>query len=140
MRIVLPIVIAAALAIYALIDCGQADRAKVRPPGKPLWLLIILVPIVGPVAWLVLGRPAAAAGRPASAPRPRPLAPDDDPEFLRRIRPVTDPRPAPPRPEPEPEVDTGPDRRDDTPDPAPQRDEADHRNGPETDPGDGDTR
>jgi hypothetical protein len=47
--------------------------------------VIVLVPLVGPLLWLLLGRarPAGAAGRPA----PRPTgAPDDDEAFLRSLR------------------------------------------------------
>lgn len=87
MRIALPIIIAVALAVYAFIDCGQTERHRVRSLTKPAWLLIILIPILGPVAWLLLGRPHAPdRPGPRSAPRPRPVAPDDDPEFLRQIR------------------------------------------------------
>ncbi|HSK27397.1 MAG TPA: PLD nuclease N-terminal domain-containing protein [Jiangellales bacterium] len=79
--LVLPII----LAVYALIDCAQSEPARVRGPRRALWaLLIVLLPVVGPVAWLVGGRPRSGPRRP---PRPvaPPLAPDDDPEFLRQM-------------------------------------------------------
>jgi Phospholipase_D-nuclease N-terminal len=90
-----------ALLVYCLIDCIQTDSALVRNLPKPFWiLLIVIVPLVGGIAWLVAGRPEgapAATGRPGWRPAGRgptsgyslpnaPLGPDDDPDFLRQIR------------------------------------------------------
>jgi hypothetical protein len=82
------------LAIYALVDCAQTPSAEIRGLPKPAWLAVIVLPLVGPVSWLVLGRqqstlrrllwPSAAAGRSAPSTR-RSLAPDDDPDFLRQL-------------------------------------------------------
>lgn len=86
MRIALPIVVAVILAVYALIDCLQTDPADVRRPRRAVWLaLIVVVPVLGPVAWLL-----TTARRRRRPPRqvPRPVAPDDDPDFLREIREV----------------------------------------------------
>jgi hypothetical protein len=86
-----------ALYIYALIDLLRAPSAEVRLLPKWLWaIVIVLVFVVGPVMWLGLGRPRAqyppgggdGGGGPGGrrGPGPRgPVAPDDDPEFLRRI-------------------------------------------------------
>ncbi|MBB2923934.1 PLDc N-terminal domain-containing protein [Cellulomonas cellasea] len=95
----LPYLIELALLVYCLIDCIQTDSSLVRNLPKPLWvLLIVVVPIVGAIAWLVAGRPersarsrhvpwpsTATAGFPEYE-RPRPVAPDDDPEFLASVR------------------------------------------------------
>ena len=43
--------------------------------------MILLLPFAGPVLYLMLGRAPEAPPAPAA----RPLAPDDDPEFLRRL-------------------------------------------------------
>ena len=77
------IVVAVAFIVYSLVDCAMADRARIRGPRKPIWLLIILLlPVLGGVLWFVIGR-----GRRGAAARPsRIVAPDDDPAFLRRIR------------------------------------------------------
>lgn len=94
-RFLLP-AIQLALLVYCLIECIQSDEGSVRNLSKIWWiLLIIFVPIVGPVAWLVAGRPTTtAAGRTVPWPatrtagfpeyeRPRPpRGPDDDPAFL----------------------------------------------------------
>jgi hypothetical protein len=90
---VLPYFAEAGLLVYCLIECLQADEGRIRNLSKTGWvLLIILVPIVGGVAWLVAGRPVTPARRvpwpstqTAGFPeyeRPRPLGPDDDPTFL----------------------------------------------------------
>jgi hypothetical protein len=72
------------LTLYALIDCIRTDDSEVRGVPKVVWvLLILLVTVVGPIAWIVAGRNRSSPG-PVQRP-PGPVAPDDDPEFLRRI-------------------------------------------------------
>ncbi|HVN12587.1 MAG TPA: PLD nuclease N-terminal domain-containing protein [Kineosporiaceae bacterium] len=79
---VVVVLVAVGLMVYALVDCLRADARDLRLLPRPVWLLAILVPIVGAVLYLMLGgRPARLPVEPAS----RPLAPDDDPEFLRRL-------------------------------------------------------
>ncbi|HEX5334888.1 MAG TPA: PLD nuclease N-terminal domain-containing protein [Propionicimonas sp.] len=97
----LPTAIALALAIFCLIDCIQSDEHRIRNLPKWAWfVLIILIPIAGPVVWLLAGRPTRAsaggdvtwpttrtAGFPQyERPRQRAKAPDDDPEFLRSLK------------------------------------------------------
>ena len=86
-----------ALYIYAMLDLVRAPSAEVRLLPKWLWAIVVLVIfLIGPLMWLVLGRPRAeyppgggeggAGGSGGRGPGPRgPVAPDDDPEFLRRI-------------------------------------------------------
>ncbi|HEV7711660.1 MAG TPA: PLD nuclease N-terminal domain-containing protein [Asanoa sp.] len=83
------------LAVAALISCLSAEEGEIRALPRIAWVLIILFfPLIGGVAWFVAGRPdsrrAAGQWRPGSgfpeAERPRPKAPDDDPEFLRSIK------------------------------------------------------
>jgi hypothetical protein len=83
------------LLAYALVDVIATDTQLIRNLPKFIWVfVVILVPIVGPMSWLVLGRPRGGSllpgttARDSVAPqhdRRRPLAPDDDPEFLRRL-------------------------------------------------------
>ncbi|MBX9246598.1 PLDc N-terminal domain-containing protein [Actinotalea ferrariae] len=95
----LPIVVELALLVYCLIDCIQTEAGAERNLNKTVWIfIIILIPIAGPVAWLVAGRPTKqGAGRSVPWPstqtagfpeyeRPAPpRGPDDDPEFLAGI-------------------------------------------------------
>jgi hypothetical protein len=78
------------LLVLALIGCLSAETVRVLP--RAVWVLVILVlPLVGPVAYFVAGRPVAdgpsgSAARPLGPrPRPRPSAPDDDPDFLKTL-------------------------------------------------------
>ena len=86
------------LSLYALIDCILTPGAETRTLPKWLWLVVVvIVPVLGPVGWLLGGRPARgkvdveAAAPAGPAPRVRtrgrrgPVAPDDDPAFLRKL-------------------------------------------------------
>ena len=86
-----------ALMVVALIDCLSTDEYAVRNLPKGAWVfLILLFSPIGGIAWFVAGRPQhhpvsrGGEWRPGGgfpeADRPRAnLAPDDDPEFLRRL-------------------------------------------------------
>lgn len=80
--------------LYAFIDCVLIPGALARALPKWVWLVVIvLVPFFGAVAWLLAGRPqrqpAAVPGGPVARVLPRrsrgPVAPDDDPTFLRKL-------------------------------------------------------
>jgi hypothetical protein len=69
---------AAVLTVFAVVDCALTERFRVRALPKWAWLLIaLLVPVVGPLLWLVIGR-GSARTRPVT----RVIGPDDDPDFL----------------------------------------------------------
>jgi hypothetical protein len=75
------------LAIYCLVQLAQARSDLVRTLPRWAWaLLIVLLPLLGSVAWLFVGRPQGPP-RPNPPRRGRPVAPDDDPDFLRGLRP-----------------------------------------------------
>ena len=95
------IVLILALTIYSLLDCARTPEESMpaRMP-KLLWIVIIvMVTVIGPIAWFIVSRVKAAEDRDGAveptvwsskdgtrfrrAERPRPVAPDDDPEFLR---------------------------------------------------------
>lgn len=83
----LPWVMALVLYIYCWFEIAQSDPAEVRQLPRGLWALIVVVPFLGAIAWLALGRPnGTSARRPVARSSPRTLAPDDDPEFLRSLR------------------------------------------------------
>jgi hypothetical protein len=96
MRVVLPWLVVVGLTIYTLVDCAQTSDEAVRSLPKLVWVLLILVfPVVGPIAWLVAGRPERpyrsqrrpgppGSSGPSHPPGP-PRGPDDDPDFLRRL-------------------------------------------------------
>jgi hypothetical protein len=80
------------LLVYCLIDCIQTPEASIRALQKPVWIiLIILLPIIGGICWLFLGRPQGrredrwSPGAGSHQPSHRPLAPDDDPAFLKQV-------------------------------------------------------
>ena len=74
------------LFVYCLLDVIATDDALVRNLPKLVWVLVIIfVPLAGPLAWLLLGRPEQAGARPGDTrrrPSMRPRGPDDSPEFL----------------------------------------------------------
>ena len=78
------------LLVYAVVDLTRTPGAQVRTLPKPLWFLVLLLPVLGPVAWLLAGRPKP--GTPRAVPRVLPpdtgpaRAPDDDEAFLRSLR------------------------------------------------------
>ena len=91
----LPVLIEVGLLIYCVIDAIQTPGPQVRNLPKALWIvLIVLVPLLGGIGWLLAGRPDPRDPWPASDGLPqherpravRPIAPDDDPEFLARLR------------------------------------------------------
>jgi hypothetical protein len=90
------------LLIFCLIDVLFTDEHAVRNLPKLGWLLLVLFfPLIGSIAWLVAGRPEGGHSRAPRSKAPWPAtrtagfpeyerparggAPDDDPEFLRRI-------------------------------------------------------
>ena len=102
MRIVL-IVLVFALTLYALLDCARTpDESMPARMPKYLWItLVVLFPTIGPIAWIIVSRVKAAEERGGYVEptvwssregttfrrpqRARPMAPDDDPEFLRDL-------------------------------------------------------
>ena len=79
---VLLVIAVIAVILYALIEAIQADGDRVRLMPRWLWVVaIVLLPGVGALAWLILGRPLYS-GPPAGG---RPTAPDDDVDFLRGL-------------------------------------------------------
>ena len=88
MLIVYGLLAALALLVYCALDVVTTPRERVRTLPKPLWLLVVLLPVVGPLAWFFAGRPPRKTDRkgPRPGPRVEPGAPDDDEDFLRELR------------------------------------------------------
>jgi hypothetical protein len=71
--------------IWALLDVIGTDSAMCRNLPKGMWIIIVLIlPDIGAIAWLLMGRPEKAHWRPGStdyaAPR-RPIGPEDSPRY-----------------------------------------------------------
>lgn len=90
----LPVLIQLGLLIFCLVECIQTPAPAQRNLPKWAWIVLILVvPLVGSIAWLVAGRPrrpqpgtggwATPGLSGMSGPgRRAPRGPDDDPDFL----------------------------------------------------------
>jgi len=87
------------LLVYCVLNVITTPEAEVRNLPKLLWLLLVVVlPIVGGIAWLVAGRPQGPRsslpykgnrGVPPEPDRPgraTAVSPDDDEAFLRSLR------------------------------------------------------
>jgi hypothetical protein len=71
--------------IWALLDCIATDSAMCRNLPKPMWIVLVLIlPDIGALVWLLLGRPEKASWRPGSTdyatPR-RPVGLEDSPRY-----------------------------------------------------------
>jgi hypothetical protein len=95
------LIIAIGVFVWAAVDAFTADPDKVKGLPKAVWLVLILftsIFLIGAIAWFLFGRPrnpamsrvARGTGRGnangPTARRTAPVAPDDDPEFLMRLR------------------------------------------------------
>ena len=78
-------ILAVAIYIYCIIDVARTPRGETRSLPKFVWLLVvILVPLIGSALWLALGRVWRSPGSRWSR-RSGPMAPDDDPTFLKKL-------------------------------------------------------
>ena len=83
LRIVVPIVILVVF-VYGLVDLIRTDARLTRGISKTAWVFVqVLLPLVGAVLWFLIGRPRATDAAPVAYSHP--VAPDDDPDFLRNL-------------------------------------------------------
>lgn len=67
--------------VFSIVDCVVQPTTRHRGVSKAAWVaIVVLIPVIGGILWFALGRRRGGAGFVV------PLAPDDDPEFLRGIR------------------------------------------------------
>ena len=74
------------LFVLALISVLSAERVRNAP--RVVWvLLVVLVPLLGPISYFFWGRPVPAPqeGTPVRRSKSRPSSPDDDADFLRSM-------------------------------------------------------
>lgn len=65
--------------VFVTVFAASANSRSVRLLPKWIWVLICLfLPLFGGLLYLTIGRPIGA--------KPKTIAPDDDPEFLRQLR------------------------------------------------------
>ena len=51
--------------VYCIFDVIAGDQAVIRNLPKGIWLVVVLIlPDIGSIAWLLLGRPEKAGWRP----------------------------------------------------------------------------
>lgn len=82
-RVVIGLIVVG-LTVYALTDCIGSDESERSGIPRGLWILmIVLLPVLGPLAWFFT-RGKGRRARPTSSSGP--VAPDDDPDFLWRLR------------------------------------------------------
>lgn len=89
-----------ALAVAALISCLSTEEDEIKSLPRIGWILIILFfPLIGSLAWFIAGRVSkrprtgwGLTGGGTGRQQPRQVAPDDDPEFLRSLRPKPEKR------------------------------------------------
>ncbi|QHK20283.1 hypothetical protein GU243_11670 [Pseudarthrobacter psychrotolerans] len=70
--------------VYGLVDVIRTDGRLTRGISKPAWIVVMIVlPVLGAILWLLIGRPRDSA--PVRQTYSHPSAPDDDPDFLRNL-------------------------------------------------------
>ncbi|MHC6593092.1 PLD nuclease N-terminal domain-containing protein [Arthrobacter sp. C152] len=70
--------------VYGLVDVIRTEGRLTRGISKPAWIIVmILLPVLGAILWLLIGRPRGTGPQPQAYPHP--TAPDDDPDFLRNL-------------------------------------------------------
>lgn len=70
----LPVLLVVALTVYVLFDVWSTPEAEVLHLPQPTWMIVVVaLPVLGPVAWLLAGKRAGStdARRPASPEPPR---------------------------------------------------------------------
>ena len=68
------------LTVFTTVYAASANSRDVRVLSKPIWIVLCLfVPVFGALLYLTIGRPLGKR-KPTTT-----IAPDDDPDFLRRL-------------------------------------------------------
>lgn len=74
--------------LFAIFDVISTDSSMCRNLPKSVWLIVVIIlPEVGSIPWLLLGRPELGGFRPGDTTMPtsrRPVGPEDAPAFQSR--------------------------------------------------------
>jgi len=83
----LVVIVIVVLLVYAFFDLLATPRERTRFLPKWLWFVTVLVPVVGPLLWMIFGqrRDKPQPPPPPRYGRPPARGPDDDPDFLRGL-------------------------------------------------------
>ena len=74
--------LAAIFWVYSIVDCAVQPSTRHRGVPKAAWVaIVVFIPVIGGILWFLIGR-----GRRRSDLARRVSAPDDDPEFLGKLR------------------------------------------------------
>ncbi len=77
--------------VFCILDVISTEEVLCRNLPKYFWLFIVIIlPDIGSIAWLLLGRPVGAGFRLGSQvgvyrPQKRAIGPEDSPDFLRSM-------------------------------------------------------
>lgn len=70
--------------VYGLVDVIRTDPRQTKGISKPAWIVVqIVLPVIGATLWFLIGRPRGTS--PTRPTYSHPIAPDDDPDFLRNL-------------------------------------------------------
>jgi len=84
------VIVIVVLLVYAFFDLLATPKDRTRYLPKWLWFALVLIPVVGPVLWMLFGQRRDRPKPPPPPPgggygRPPAKGPDDDPDFLRGL-------------------------------------------------------
>lgn len=73
--IILGVVLAVAFTLYTLVDAAMTESRRARGVPKPVWVVMcVVLPVIGGILWLTVGKGDGNEPKPA-------VRPDDDPRF-----------------------------------------------------------
>lgn len=81
-RVILALVLTAVM-VFSIVDIATIDRSRVRHLPKFVWMVLVVVTsVLGSMLWFAIGRERKGLGGQSAGRRPKPLGPEDDPNFI----------------------------------------------------------